>query len=124
VDEEGGDLGEARGLGGLQAPLAGDEEDGAALLDADQDGLEDALVPDRLGQLREALLVEVLAGLVGVRLDVSDGKGVQPALLVNRGRRFLISHGALLPFFRTSNGGVEQTLILVPGTGIIPAGNR
>ena len=59
-------------LGGAPAALAGDELVAVRSDRADEDGLQDAMLADRRGELVERLLVEGQARLLGVRLDVVD----------------------------------------------------
>ena len=65
VDEEGGWTSEARLLGGLEAALAGEGRDIAVLIEADEDRLEDALVRDGLGELREPSSSKYFRGWLG-----------------------------------------------------------
>ncbi len=55
------------------AAFAGDELVAVADLGPDQDRLEDAVLPDRSGQVVQAGLVHRQAGLVRVRVDLVDG---------------------------------------------------
>ncbi|GIU90254.1 MAG: hypothetical protein KatS3mg010_1353 [Acidimicrobiia bacterium] len=86
VPDDGGDRLEADPAGGPPATLAGDELEGVALL-PDEHRLEDAHLPDRLGEGREALLVEVLARLLGVGPDRGDGDLLEPGATVLDGPR-------------------------------------
>ena len=54
------------------APLAGDQLVPAGGVWADDDRLQHASLADRIGERAERLLVEMLAGLVGVRMDLLD----------------------------------------------------
>ena len=60
-------------FGGPPSPLAADDEvDPPALVPADPDRLELAPGLHRLGQAGQGLLVELLAGLVGVAVDLVE----------------------------------------------------
>jgi hypothetical protein len=63
---------EAGAAGRPPPPLAGDQLEAGPSTTADQDRLQHTDLLDRRGQLGERLLVEVHAGLVGIRGDVGD----------------------------------------------------
>ena len=67
-----GDFLEAGDLGGTETAFAGDQLVVAGGF-ADDEGLDDAVLADGLGQFLEALGLEDGAGLEGVRLDVGSG---------------------------------------------------
>src|SRR5579884_3261854 len=90
--EDGRDGGDARLLGGAEAALSGDESVAVAGQALDDDGVEQAVGLDRLGQRGDALLVEAASRLLRVGLDAAGADLDQPALgglaLVGlRGRR-------------------------------------
>jgi len=68
--DEDGDLGEAGELGGAPAAFAGNQLERIAAT-PDDEGLDDALFPDRVSQLLEGVPGKVLAGL--------QGAGTEPA---------------------------------------------
>ena len=72
--DDGRHLLEARDPGGPPAPLAGHELEVTVGPRPHEDGLQDAVLADRRGEVLEGLLVEALPGLVRVRADPSDGQ--------------------------------------------------
>ena len=70
--DEGRDRRDARLARRPPAALAGDQLVAVVAERADEDRLEDAVLPDRSGQLVERVLVEDHPRLVGVRLDPVD----------------------------------------------------
>ena len=70
-----GQLLQADVLRGDEPPLAGDDLEPVAQ-GPDEDGLEDALGPDRIHELLD--VSELAPGLVGVRVDLLDGDHPDP----------------------------------------------
>ena len=72
VLDQGGDRDHARDLGGAPAALPGDQLVAPVVAGADEDGLEDAVLPDREGKLGECRAIEGEARLLRVGVDVID----------------------------------------------------
>jgi hypothetical protein len=72
VSDDGRDGRQSSPAGGAPAALAGDELVAVVGELADQDRLEDAQFADRRSEGGQGLLVEVAAGLMGVRVDRGD----------------------------------------------------
>ena len=91
-----GRFGQAGFLAGVPAALAGDDDVFAAfvLRWGDDDGLEQAVDFDGLGQLFQRFFVEKLARLAGVGLDVAQAEAPRRAF-----DRRLGQHGAEAPSF-------------------------
>ena len=70
--EDDGDGAEAGETGGLEPPFAGDEAIPARFVAGDDEGLDDAVLADGLGQLAELFGLEVGARLLGVWGDEVD----------------------------------------------------
>ena len=75
VHVDAGQVLEADVPGGHITPFSGDDLEAAAL-GPDEDGLEDALAPDRILELFD--IAELAAGLVGIRVDLLDGDHADP----------------------------------------------
>jgi hypothetical protein len=67
-------------LRGSPASFTGDEFIPAGWAGSDDDRLQDAALADRLSQCGERGFLEVLAGLVGVGVDLVEREVPQPAL--------------------------------------------
>ncbi len=64
-------LGQSGDLGGAESPLAGDQLVAGEPLPNEQ-GLEDTVNPDRVGELLQRRRIEGAAWLLGVRFDFAD----------------------------------------------------
>jgi hypothetical protein len=85
--DEDRDLLKPRALGGAPAALAGDDLEAAAREAPGEDGLEDPLLADRLRELLELGLLEHLARLAVLRVQILDRAGGDAARRGRRGRR-------------------------------------
>ena len=115
-------MGEPRHAGGPQPPLPGHQHV-APRRPLDAEGLEDPVLPDRLRQLPEGLLVKVAAGLPGVGHDLVDGQLVDPPGLEQLPLFFLHGRASLLassPILACPSGGSPQ----IPSRAFLFCGER
>ena len=87
LDDDGGNLGQAREPRGAPAALARDDLIIAGAEPPHGQRLQDAVLADRVRQLVERRVVEALARLVGVALDLRDGEALQIFARIGAQRR-------------------------------------
>ena len=85
LDDDGGHLRQAGGLGRPPPALAGDDLIVPRGQPPDRQGLDDPVGADGLGELGQGLLVEPLPGLIEPRLHLGDGQGDRALALGGEG---------------------------------------
>ena len=113
VDEETGDSREAEQLGGSQAAFTGDDLVELAVETADGQGLKDAAAADAVGETDYLVVLELLAGLSGVRDDFVGRDVVDATVLVALGGVGAFLFGALELAFSESLFGFQGALAFI-----------
>ena len=84
LDDAGGKGEEFRKLRGAEPPCTGDDLE-ASLVRTHGDGLDEAVLPDTLGQLVEFGFLEGLAGVAGGLVNLVNGDDLKGAAVLHLG---------------------------------------